>query len=257
MMTSMTQSSDNPGSDTRPAWLATLYGVLWTLGWALTSAAVVVLYLRLFHPDLVRQQLMYSHGNPSVPRIALTFDDGPSPLWHPLLADTLTRNGAQGTFFVVGYKAARYPEIIARLVRAHHEVASHSWTHAEPNLTIFPEARVAIEIRDTRKVLEQLTGRPVPDFRPPGGGIDYAVIAETLRFHQHIAWWSFNADDAGLDTQSSEAGRIAGQLRDNLRPGAVMLLHGRSHTVAALEAFFATPAARQYTYGTFASVVGE
>ena len=46
------------------------------------------------------------------------------------LLDLLARHEARGTFFVVGWVAERHPDLVRRIARAGHEVASHSWDHA-------------------------------------------------------------------------------------------------------------------------------
>src|SRR5438067_5754182 len=61
--------------------------------------------------------------------IALTFDDGPSQKWTPKIAAALRAAGVHATFFVIGSQAARYPDIIRRLVRDGDEIGNHTFTH--------------------------------------------------------------------------------------------------------------------------------
>jgi peptidoglycan/xylan/chitin deacetylase (PgdA/CDA1 family) len=46
--------------------------------------------------------------------LALTFDDGPDPLWTPAILDALAAEDAPATLFVLTEKAAAHPELIAR-----------------------------------------------------------------------------------------------------------------------------------------------
>lgn len=220
------------------------------LGWLLTSLAVVVGYLWVVRPELRDWRGVATHGSAARPAIALTFDDGPHPMWTPLLADSLARHGARGTFFVVGMEAQRYPELVALLARGGHQVASHSLTHPYPNLTRQTPAQLDREVRDSLALLTQLTGQPVHDFRPPGGGVNNALIGELQRRQLRMAWWSFNAADAGQTTPEL----IVARLRRARRPGQVVLLHQRGPTVAAVERFLARDAG-QYNYNTFSSVI--
>jgi len=61
--------------------------------------------------------------------IALTFDDGPSPLYNGRVLDVLDERGIKATFFFVGQYARAHPEQVREVVHRGHNVASHSWSH--------------------------------------------------------------------------------------------------------------------------------
>lgn len=225
--------------------------LIFCCGWVLTSIIAVVVYQRVTRPDLRLWEGTETHGSPARHAVALTFDDGPHPLWAPLLADTLERHGARGTFCLVGVEAQRYPEITARLVRGGHQIVNHSLTHPYPNLTVLPESRIATEILTSTKLLEQLTRQPIVDFRPPGGDVNDAMIEVLRAHHLRMAWWSENVGDWDSPTPAM----IAHRLHYALRPGLVILLHERENSVPALESFLAHQHGEDYTYTTFASVI--
>ena len=54
--------------------------------------------------------------------IALTFDDGPSPIYTPQVLAVLEQYGAHATFFQIGNRMRRYPDIVEQLVDAGHEI---------------------------------------------------------------------------------------------------------------------------------------
>src|SRR4051794_41276803 len=60
---------------------------------------------------------------------ALTFDDGPDPERTPRILELLSRHAVKATFFVVGDRDRRHPEILSRVVAEGHAVASHTDTH--------------------------------------------------------------------------------------------------------------------------------
>ena len=64
--------------------------------------------------------------------VAITFDDGPHPVYTPMILDALRDRNFKATFFVLGKKAAAYPEVMERIVREGHEVAVHGWDHRHP-----------------------------------------------------------------------------------------------------------------------------
>lgn len=221
-------------------------------GWLCSALVLVMVYCRVAHPELRCWHGIVTHGNPHVRAVALTFDDGPSPLWAPLLADTLERHGARGTFFMVGLQAEVYPEISMRLIRAGHEVGNHSLTHPYPNLTAFSKTRIRREIEDASRILKQLTGKPIRAFRPPGGGINNTVLAEVQREGMQIGWWSANTADAASPSPDG----ILARLHSSLRPGVVVLMHERENSVAALARFFDRETGA-YRFDTYSNVVRE
>jgi len=96
-----------------------------------------------------------------------TAADGPaSDLERPLslLLDLLAAHRARATFFVLGRLARHHPDLIRRLGRD-HEVATHGQTHTD--LRRLDPARLRAEIRDSRHLLEDVTGRPIGGYRAP------------------------------------------------------------------------------------------
>lgn len=212
---------------------------------------VVLAYYQVMRPDLRGWSSMKTHGNAARREIALTFDDGPHPLWTPLLADTLERHGARGTFFLVGIEAERYPELTARLVRGGHQIGNHSLTHPYPNLTVFPRSRITREICDANRVLASITHQPITYFRPPGGDINNAMLEILQQNHLDLAWWSENVGDWSSPTPEQTVQR----LNSSLRPGLVILMHQRANSVVALEEFLAVEHEKPYTYTTFTQIM--
>ena len=66
--------------------------------------------------------------------VVLTFDDGPHPEYTPELLDLLKQRNVKATFFVIGENAAKYPEIIGRIVNEGHKIGIHSFYH-KPSFT--------------------------------------------------------------------------------------------------------------------------
>ncbi|MEC8691449.1 MAG: polysaccharide deacetylase family protein, partial [Verrucomicrobiota bacterium] len=79
-------------------------------------------------PNLARS-LTYSRIKTQAPFIAMTFDDGPHPVYTPRLLDILKARNIKATFFVVGTNTRRYPGIIRRMIADGHEVGNHTVNH--------------------------------------------------------------------------------------------------------------------------------
>lgn len=97
--------------------------------------------------------------------IALTFDDGPDPLWTPAILDILKKENVQATFFIIGKNGQAHPELVRRIVNEGHEIGNHTFTH--PNLGEIPDALVDLELNATQRLIESLTGHSTVLFRPP------------------------------------------------------------------------------------------
>ena len=69
-------------------------------------------------------------------KIALTFDDGPDPVWTPKILDILKQENVKATFFIVGENGQANPDLVKRIVAEGHEIGNHSFTH--PNLAEVP-----------------------------------------------------------------------------------------------------------------------
>src|SRR5690606_28873885 len=83
--------------------------------------------------------------------------------------ELLREHGSRGTFFVLGWIAERYPELVRRISEEGHEVASHGWGH-ERVTTLSPE-EFRRSIRDSKRILEEITGREVLGYRAPSFSI--------------------------------------------------------------------------------------
>ena len=85
------------------------------------------------------------------------------------LLDLLARHGVTGTFFVLGWIADRRPAVVRRIVAAGHEIASHGWSHRR--VTSLTPSELRSELRDSKRLLEDLSGQPVLGFRAPSFSI--------------------------------------------------------------------------------------
>ena len=182
--------------------------------------------------------------------VALTFDDGPDPDFTPQVLDVLAELKATATFFVVGARAERHPEIVRRIVAQGHQLGSHSYAHPDLWTLSLPEA--IDEYRQGRRTIESIAERPVPLFRPPKGSMNLAQAAAMRMLGLHTWLWSVDPGDWRPDATVES---IIGGIGD-LGPGDVVLLHDaierpiepeatdRSATVAAVPAVVATARSR-------------
>jgi peptidoglycan/xylan/chitin deacetylase (PgdA/CDA1 family) len=160
-------------------------------------------------------------SGPAGPHVALTFDDGPDPVTTPQVLDLLAQHGAQATFFVIGARAARHPQLLAEMVRRGHQVENHSLNHAytPPFLSV---RRLTDELLAAQAIIAAATARPPTWFRPPVGLLSPRVALAARRAGLRLCGYSRSARD-GLAGTGVEA--ALARLRGGLRPGAILVLH--------------------------------
>lgn len=101
------------------------------------------------------------------PKIAITFDDGPSESWTPVLLDGLKERGVKGTFFLIGQNVEKCPDVVKRLYEEGHLIGNHTYHHVE--ITKVSEEEAYREILDTNEAIRKITGEEVEYMRPPFG----------------------------------------------------------------------------------------
>jgi len=160
----------------------------------------------------------------------LTFDDGPHPEHTPRVLDALRKLGVPATFFVVGERAERHPELIRRIVAEGHTLGHHSFTHSDPERTT--AAQLLAEVRRTRSVLEEAAGGPLKLFRPPHGKLTVRKALGLWRDGQTVVLW--NVDPKDFARGSANELRAWFQQRP-VAGGDIVLFHdNRPHAAAAL-----------------------
>jgi peptidoglycan/xylan/chitin deacetylase (PgdA/CDA1 family) len=152
--------------------------------------------------------------------IALTIDDGPDPAVTPQVLDILERHGARATFFCIGSRAARHPDLCREIVRRGHCVENHSERHSHDFALLGP-SRVMAELNASQQTIAAITGERPRFFRAPAGLRNLFLNPALGRLDLTLASWSAR----GFDTRIGDAARVKGALIAGLQPGAILLLH--------------------------------
>lgn len=168
------------------------------------------------------------HGSRKVPRVALTFDDGPDELT-PRYLDVLDRLAVRATFFLIGTACEKRPEMVREIVARGHEVASHGHTHK-----IFPSLSASDLSAELRRVAELIPppARRRALLRPPRGAVSPRSLVRCAAAGYTTVLWSLDSDDC----RTNSAEEVVAQVR-TARPGEIVLLHeGQEWTLDALPA---------------------
>ncbi len=198
--------------------------------WAFTSwrlAAFACFFLpdfyvihQIFVPSAQGLCRVFTRFETALPEIWLTIDDGPDPSDTPRILDLLERHGARATFFLIGERARRHPELVTAIIRRGHQVGHHTQTHPAGTFWCASPARVRAELDEGLFSLRQAGADP-RWFRPPVG-IKNVFLGRSLneRGLQCVGW-----SVRSLDTLSREPERVAARVMRSVKPGSIVLVH--------------------------------
>jgi hypothetical protein len=140
--------------------------------------------VRVTGTNLVSNSASIKGFDPSVPMVALTYDDGPySPVTNRIL-DTLERYDAKATFFVVGNRVSSYSSTVKRAYNMGCEIANHSMDHE--NLTKLKSSEISKQVNGPNNLVKDLTDIDIKLFRAPKPMPILLIILQICIFFKYI-----------------------------------------------------------------------
>jgi peptidoglycan/xylan/chitin deacetylase (PgdA/CDA1 family) len=223
------------------AWVPGLFRTTLTFTDAAGNRTVTrALVVRDYHP--VRAEVTYKVRGAGK-RVALTFDDGgPAWVWERML-DVLKRYKMHATFFILGPYVNAAPHAARRTAREGHGIGSHGWTHSPMTTQGYDGVRREL-ISSEAPWWRAAGATPVGWMRPPYGDHNGATVAAAgSAGFKHVVMWDV---DPG-DWRGYGAGTIAANTLSRVHSGAIIGLHVRTTTLAALPTILRGLRARGYT----------
>ena len=155
--------------------------------------------------------------DPERPMVALTFDDGPVRNNTLLALQLLNEYDAKGTFFMLGFRMERNPDVVLEVLNEGHEVASHTYNH--PYLTK-KSTNLTYQYSRNQEILSEITEgqAEIRLLRPPYGSFDKKV-KETSPYP--LIMWSLDT----LDWKTLDAQATHDSIMANVQDGDIILLH--------------------------------
>lgn len=161
--------------------------------------------------------------------ISLTFDDGPDPKITKKILDVLELAGAKATFFVIGEKAAKHPDLINLIIIKGHTLGNHSWSH-HAGIGLFSKQKLLADFNQCSQKIEELTGEKVSYLRPPFGVTNprYEYVLKNTGLKS--IGWSIRS----YDTSEKKEQRLLHRITSQLNPGSIVLLHDTKEITLAI-----------------------
>jgi peptidoglycan/xylan/chitin deacetylase (PgdA/CDA1 family) len=192
-------------------------GVIGTLslGWGALATTGV------FLPSLEMYERIVSRGASGNAQVALTFDDGPHPVTTRRVLETLAATRHRATFFVLGEKARRHPDVIREIHAGGHTLGIHGDFHDRLHSFRLPK-KVRDEIVRAGDAVEAAAGTRPRFFRPPLGHTSVTTVRGIRLAGVTIVGWSSRGFD-GLRWRSPDS--VVARVERTLVDGAIVLLH--------------------------------
>ena len=161
-------------------------------------------------------------------KVALTFDDGPHPVYTPQLLDGLNERGVHATFFVVGKNILGNEALLKRMETEGHLIGNHTYSHVK--LSELDIARACAEVEKTNALICEVTGKEPEFIRPPFGEWKKAMECS---FEMIPVLWDVDP----LDWTTKNTALVVERVLKDTKPGDIILLHDyyQSSVDAALE----------------------
>jgi peptidoglycan-N-acetylglucosamine deacetylase len=165
-------------------------------------------------------------------KIALTFDDGPSPLTTLELLTILKNKNVKATFFILGKNGETYPELLQQISLDGHEIANHAYSHTR--LAKLSEDDIRAELHRTDAIILNVTGQKTRFVRPPDNSYNNNVVDLVHLLGYSFVLWSVDTRDWSNVSTETILQKIT-----KTQPGDIILFHDGvkpSKTVEALPA---------------------
>jgi peptidoglycan-N-acetylglucosamine deacetylase len=152
--------------------------------------------------------------------VAITIDDGPDPAVTPRVLAQLAQFDATATFFCVGERVRRYPELAREILRQGHVIENHTQRHRHDFSLLGPK-RMHREIAEAQDSINSVTGSVPTFFRAPAGLRNPFLQPLLDDLQLRLASWTRR----GFDTVNGNPDVIYNRLAGSLQGGDILLLH--------------------------------
>lgn len=203
--------------------------------WAYFLVALVWLTITALGSFLIQwdYHLTSLHSNKSIKEnwVSITFDDGPNSEFTPRVLEILQKNGAKATFFCVGERMEKHPEVVKKILAEGHTLGNHTYSHSK-SFGFFGTSKVTEELQKTKNLIFTLTNRETALYRPAFGVTNPSIEKAIKKLGLKSIGWSVRS----LDTTARTENTVLSRITKKVSKGDIILLHDTSEkTIRVLE----------------------
>lgn len=180
-------------------------------------------------------------------KIALTFDDGPHPLYTEQMLSLLEREQIPATFFLLGQNVEEYGDLVREIAEKGHLIGNHTYHHVQ--ITTLTTEQAYAEIDQTSRLIEELTGEGTEYVRPPFGTWNEGLEAELDLIP---VMWTIDT----LDWTTGNVDWIVNRVVKKVQENDIILMHDSyKSTVQAVERLIPLLEAEGFEFVTVDEVI--
>jgi cellulose synthase/poly-beta-1,6-N-acetylglucosamine synthase-like glycosyltransferase/peptidoglycan/xylan/chitin deacetylase (PgdA/CDA1 family)/spore germination protein YaaH len=206
-------------------------------------------------------------------KVALSFDDGPDPVWTPKILDILKQYNVKGTFFMIGEEAQDNVGVMQRVYREGHEIGNHTFTH--PDISEISNTQVDLQLNLTERLFASKLGVQPLYFRPPYSidqepdtndqaapvdriqGLGYTIVGDKIDTND----WDEHPKKTPEEIDAWVFTQIKAMETHPERRGSIILMHDgggdRQPTINALPVLIKALRARGYQIVPVSELIGK
>jgi|GEM_PF-554254 len=173
-----------------------------------------------------RKKRYFYHGLREGNLVALTFDDGPNPVYTPKLLAFLKKKNVRATFFITGENARLYPQIVREIVQCGCEVGNHSYSH--PNFRKISPEKIKEELVKTQTEIKKACNASPGVVRFPYGVSSQDAARLAFEMYLDPFFWSIDTNDYKKSVTSED---IINSVLSKTKGGSIILMHDKSQKV--------------------------
>jgi peptidoglycan-N-acetylglucosamine deacetylase len=189
--------------------------------------------------------------------IALTFDDGPTPLYTDSILAVLARSDVRATFFVTGRELEENIDEGRRIVAAGHELGNHTWSHER--MVLVSPTFIQQELERTDSMIRLAGYEGEIHFRPPYGFKLFGLPRYLASVEKKTIMWDIEPES--YPELGSDATRIVEHVMENVRPGSIIIMHvmypSRSESLEAVPLLIDRLKKQGYTFATVSRLLSS
>jgi peptidoglycan-N-acetylglucosamine deacetylase len=162
-------------------------------------------------------------------KLAVTFDDGPHPLFTPMVLDLLKERGVKAGFFIIGEKINGNEPIIRRTIEEGHMIGNHSFAHVN-HYGFMATRKIIVDLKKNERLIENACGKKVRLFRPPFGVTNPNIARAVKVLDYKVAGWSIRS----FDTVKRKEAKTIKRVVRRIKPGGIILFHDTHERILPL-----------------------
>jgi polysaccharide deacetylase family sporulation protein PdaB len=185
----------------------------------IVSFSLVFVWLLSFCIRALDVPNVYSSCENNAMQIALTFDDGPHPVYTPKILEILEKYQIPATFFMIGENVASYPSLVKKVFERGHEIGNHTYSH--PKLNRCEKKTLHQELQRTDQAIFEAVDCHPTLFRPPEGFCNELLAKQSAQWGYKVILWNIDT----RDWAHTPVENIVSYVKKNVKSGDILLFH--------------------------------